>query len=651
MAIAALDSYRISRAKRAFSTRRASPTAMATLLTGNLRPAAGDLVLARVTALGKQTKLELTDGRRAHMFPGDEIVVSYGNRYAPDQFEAIVSHDLGPCDLVAAGGVAGLELSRHVRMPPPTQITPLGLIGDVTGERINLSRFRIEASEEMPDLPVVLSLGTSMNAGKTLTSTSLVRGFKRLGLKVAALKITGTGAGGDMWIVRDAGADQSLDFTDAGFASTYLVPIGEVEKGAWRLINHVAAQGCAVAVIEIADGLQQKETAQLIRNEALRSITLGCTFAAYDAMGAICGYRELAEVGHSVLGLSGRIGMSPLGVREAEAVTGMRVWSPFELQDGALVPEVQRRAAQAFAASRFQRHSLVPLAKAAMPIEAGPIVAGQGADGHAAAAGHAPAPASRVTALPLHRNTAEQGRDLLGRVAAYLMDLEIAACCGVGGEAQDAPQGAGDRGRTNRRNGFRRLVWASSLGPVDLRVPRLRQGAYAPSFLDVAAGPGEIEAVLRAPNATARDAALLGLLRSLGGPSLGPADALIVASRIGHLVGEAASRGQAIDGVPARGWAAEDGADAADPAIMGIEEDEDEAGGAVNGIGELPPGAEFTTADRMTADGMIADGLTGAGGGAAMNGAAMNGVGMNGAGGGGAGMSTAGGGGAFALPR
>ncbi|MDP4360731.1 DUF1611 domain-containing protein, partial [Escherichia coli] len=85
-------------------------------------------------------------------------------------------------------------------------------------------------------LPVVLSLGTSMNAGKTLTSTSLVRGFKRAGLQVAALKITGTGAGGDMWIVRDAGADVALDFTDAGFASTYLAPIDDILAGAFRLI-------------------------------------------------------------------------------------------------------------------------------------------------------------------------------------------------------------------------------------------------------------------------------------------------------------------------------------------------------------------------------------------------------------------------------
>ncbi|TIM04375.1 MAG: molybdopterin-guanine dinucleotide biosynthesis protein B, partial [Mesorhizobium sp.] len=93
-----------------------------------------------------------------------------------------------------------------------------------------------------------------MNAGKTLTATSLVRGFKRAGLKVAALKITGTGSGGDTWIVRDAGADIVLDFTDAGFATTYLAPVEMIEKGAFRLLNHAAENGCDVAVIEIADG-------------------------------------------------------------------------------------------------------------------------------------------------------------------------------------------------------------------------------------------------------------------------------------------------------------------------------------------------------------------------------------------------------------
>lgn len=495
---------------------------MATLISGNIRPVAGDLVLARVDALGKQTKLELTDGRRAHMFPGDEIVVSYGNRYAPDQFEAIVSDDLAPCDLVAAGGIAGIELSRHARMLPPTRITPIGLIGDAMGKRINLAQFRIDGSDKTPDMPVVLSLGTSMNAGKTLTSTSLVRGFKRLGLRVAALKITGTGAGGDMWIVRDAGADVALDFTDAGFASTYLTPVDEIVKGAFRLINVAAEAGCQVAVIEIADGLQQKETAQLIRNDAFCALSLGCTFAAYDAMGAICGYHELIEAGHTVFGISGRLGLSPLAVREAEAATGLRVYSPWDLQEGALVPLIQRRAVQVFAASRFQRHSLLVLTRGAM------------SHGTIEFADAAVRPEDRMVPPPISGAFAQQAREVLARVAGHLMDLEVATHCGLRGGQAHPPC------RTNRRNGFRRQRWASNLGNIELRIPRLRHGYYAPSFLRIAIAPAQVEAVLHAADAAACEDALLDLLRSMGGSGIGRADATAVVAGITALLGEPA---------------------------------------------------------------------------------------------------------------
>jgi len=99
-------------AKAAYTTRHVDLHAASQLLTG-VRPRVGDLVLARVAVLGQHPKIELAHGRRAAMFPGDEIVVAYGNRYAPDQFEAEIPGDLGPCDLVAAGGVAGKVIAAH----------------------------------------------------------------------------------------------------------------------------------------------------------------------------------------------------------------------------------------------------------------------------------------------------------------------------------------------------------------------------------------------------------------------------------------------------------------------------------------------------------------------------------------------------------
>lgn len=180
-----LSQDRVASAKRAFTTRRLDSSAMRYLIEGVVKPESGDLVLARIDRLGRQKKIELTDGRKSQLFPGDEVIVAYGNRYAPDQYEAVIGPDLSSCGLVASGGVAGQEIARHLRVLPATGITPIGLIGGADGRRLNLRDFCVETVVRAPSIPVVLSLGTSMNAGKTLTSMSLVRGFKRAGLRVA----------------------------------------------------------------------------------------------------------------------------------------------------------------------------------------------------------------------------------------------------------------------------------------------------------------------------------------------------------------------------------------------------------------------------------------------------------------------------------
>ena len=59
-------------------------------LLRDAEPQPGDLVLARVTRVGQHQHIEQVTGRRAKLWQDDEIIVAYGNRYAPDQFEAFV---------------------------------------------------------------------------------------------------------------------------------------------------------------------------------------------------------------------------------------------------------------------------------------------------------------------------------------------------------------------------------------------------------------------------------------------------------------------------------------------------------------------------------------------------------------------------------
>ncbi len=333
---------RVLRAKRAFTTRRVPADDMLTLLRGDVAPRTGDLVLASVREIGKHKKIEKPNGRRALMMPGDEIIVCYGNRYAPDQFEALIPDDLSPCDLVAGGGIASKEVCRHDRMIEPTRIAPLGLIGDAEGKRLNLRRYAVKRCERQRSITTILVAGTAMNSGKTFSAASLVRGLKSSGYRVAGIKSTGTGSGGDLWQMKDMGADMVLDFTDAGFASTYKVPADAIEAGVLGLIDHAARHRCQFAVVEIADGLQHEETATLLRSDRLHKRSLGLLFAAYDSMGAKAGVEALLLERHNVLAISGQLTRSPLAIRETKAALGCPVYTPFELQSGALVSKIDR---------------------------------------------------------------------------------------------------------------------------------------------------------------------------------------------------------------------------------------------------------------------------------------------------------------------
>ena len=182
-----LSRQMLDKAKIAYSCRRVQFENSMTVITGNIVPSSGDLVLARVDVLGQHRGIESKNGGRCNLFPGDQIIVCYGNRYAPDQFEAEVPQDLSPCSLVAAGGMASQVLSQHVSMKTPTAITPIGLIGDSEGKPVNLVDWALPAIDWNGVMPHIISvLGTSMNAGKTTSAAYLIRGLKSAGFKVGA---------------------------------------------------------------------------------------------------------------------------------------------------------------------------------------------------------------------------------------------------------------------------------------------------------------------------------------------------------------------------------------------------------------------------------------------------------------------------------
>lgn len=343
---ASLDPARLARLKPAYAVRNLDRDTSLTLVhQADHQPTHGDIVLAEITKVGYHQLLELTDGRKARLYVGDEVLVAYGARYAPDHFEAELPDDLGACDLVAAGGVLGKVRSRNAAVSAPTTVRPLGLVGDATGRVINVSDLALGApvpALRMP--PTLVVVGTSMNSGKTTTVASLVHGLSRAGLRVGAAKVTGTAAGGDPWLFRDSGAVAVLDFTDAGMATTFRIPLDRLISGAQLLHGHLMARGVDVIVLEIADGLLQPETAQLLDRPEIRRLTSGVLFAAADSSGALYGVQRLQAAGHPVLAVSGLLTTSPLAVREAQAGLDVPVYGPTDLQSPALAGELLRRA-------------------------------------------------------------------------------------------------------------------------------------------------------------------------------------------------------------------------------------------------------------------------------------------------------------------
>ena len=309
---------RLKKAMVAFAARRINLNACHSLIE-KAKPKVGDVVLARVEEIGQHKRIELSNGRKARLFVGTEIAVVYGNRYAPDQFEATIPETLSPCHLVAAGGIAAQMLTKHEKMRPPTLINPVALLADANGNPLNLSQFALEGGTIIGPRPLTLAVaGTSMNAGKTTTASSLIRGLTAYGMKVGAAKITGTGAGGDIWFMKDCGANPVLDFVDAGFPSTYLIPFNQIVYIMDTLTNCLSKSGVDIIVLEIADGLYQEETAKLLSSKAFSQKVDGLLFAAGEAMGGRSGVEWLNRLNVPVLALSGALTRSPLAIREAE---------------------------------------------------------------------------------------------------------------------------------------------------------------------------------------------------------------------------------------------------------------------------------------------------------------------------------------------
>jgi hypothetical protein len=325
-----------TRTRVSYALRWVPGQSISTLLPCPLTPKAGDIVLARFEKIGKNAALELATGRRCTLHEGDLLAVVFGNRYATLQFEGYARLNGDSCDLLSMGGLCGLVESKHAKAADPSKLRLLGALGDRNGSPLNLRDFALGHLPSPHQPQIIVVCGTSMDAGKTHAVMSIIMGLCKQGLQVAGIKLTGTATGKDTWNMLDAGACVALDFVDGGFPSTYLSSLDELLNLYNLLISRAAAEGASWVVVEIADGLLQRETAALLQDPSFTTSVHAWIFAAGDPLAAAGGVSVLRGWGIEPLAISGVVSMGSLGIKEVQAATGLKCFSANELQSGAL---------------------------------------------------------------------------------------------------------------------------------------------------------------------------------------------------------------------------------------------------------------------------------------------------------------------------
>jgi hypothetical protein len=185
------------------------------------RPERGDVIVCAVSKVGWHSELENRFGRYRRLFEGDQVVVAIGNRYATGEFEGKIPEKVRyGLDLLNAGGVCGKMLGKNLIVSDPTRLTYLGHVIS-NGEVANLKNFAIEKKKVKQRVPIILVIGSGMDAGKTTTAATIIKSLVTKGHVVCAGKLSGTARSKDILLMRDAGASAVLDHVDAGFPSTY----------------------------------------------------------------------------------------------------------------------------------------------------------------------------------------------------------------------------------------------------------------------------------------------------------------------------------------------------------------------------------------------------------------------------------------------
>ena len=126
--------------------------------------------------------------------------------------------------------------------------------------------------------------------------------------------------------MRDSGAVDVMDFTEIGHGSTAQCSKHEL-IGIFRcMVSHLANCSPDVMVLEIADGIAQRETRMLLELLSERNQPLITVCAVGDAFCIPTVEKTLQGLSLNLVGFSGRVTRTPLSFREAATQTHRPIW-------------------------------------------------------------------------------------------------------------------------------------------------------------------------------------------------------------------------------------------------------------------------------------------------------------------------------------
>ena len=280
-------------------------------LTAELRLSAdipceeGVLIAVRVlNNKSRYNQLELTSGRMATVTMGDIIVGALGHRNALRGYSGHLPKKLSKGDRVQilnVGGVIGICDSANPDVGAPFECEVLGTVLEFPflGERIGVparvgsSTLDANAKLVTNGVPVIALAGTCMDSGKTAAACAIVGRLRHLGLNVAACKATGVSLRRDVLAMEDAGASDTMIFSDLGVVTTTAANGPALTRS---LLTGLGAKRPDVIVLELGDGLLGAYgVAAILADEQIRDAFTAVVLCANDPVSAWGGAKILRE--------------------------------------------------------------------------------------------------------------------------------------------------------------------------------------------------------------------------------------------------------------------------------------------------------------------------------------------------------------------